>query len=112
MGSQFDFDDWLRLAQENPHAFEARRERLIDETITAAPDRLRDRLRALQWRIDQERRRSGSAFGASLRLQVMLQRQVEKLLLPALEGRLQPPSPTRRSSVAQLPNRLSPVVDS
>jgi len=88
MTSQFDFDEWARLARQDPAAFETRRARLLEQAITTAPERLRPRLRAVQWRIDQERRRAGSPLGACLRLQQMLHLHLEARFIPALEGRL------------------------
>lgn len=63
-----DFNEWLRLAQQDPEAFESIRLDMIDEVIQAAPEEQRVKLRCLQWRIDQERRRSRTPLGACIRL--------------------------------------------
>ncbi len=53
----FDFDEWKRLFESDPDAFEARRRATIDSAIGKAPGKMQQRLRRLQWRIDATRRR-------------------------------------------------------
>ncbi len=48
----FDVDEWQRLAREDPNEFERRRQIAIDSLIEQAPPELRERLWALQSRID------------------------------------------------------------
>jgi hypothetical protein len=68
----FDFDEWAQLADESPEAFEDRRQALLRSAIdSAAPDR-RQRLQAMQWRLDQVRRRAGTPLAASLALYAMM----------------------------------------
>ena len=69
---KLDFDTAMRLAREDPQAFEAYRREAIDAFIGQAPARNRERLRRLQWRIDQERRRSGNPLSACVRLYDMM----------------------------------------
>jgi len=69
---QFDIDEWQRLAREDPREFERRRQAEIDALITHAPPEQRERLRALQFRIDLERRRAKTALAAALRLHSMM----------------------------------------
>ncbi len=64
----FDFDEWMALAQSDPAAFEERRRRLIEQAIARAPEAMRQRLRALQWRIDMERDRASNPLSACIRL--------------------------------------------
>lgn len=56
--AEFDFDKWRKLAQESPEQFETARQEAINNLITDAPTSMQDRLQALQWRIDMERKRS------------------------------------------------------
>ena len=56
--AEFDFDKWRKLAQDNPEKFESARRDAINSLITDAPTSMQDRLQALQWRIDMERKRS------------------------------------------------------
>ncbi len=68
---QFDFEDWASLAQNDPAAFEAKRQEMIDKLIEGAPEDLRQRLRSFQWRIDMERSRSANPLQACIRISNM-----------------------------------------
>lgn len=68
----FDFDEWASLAKTNPHAFEARRQALIDNFLRQFPDPEQRRLRGLQFRIDMERRRARTPMAACIRLSSMM----------------------------------------
>jgi len=68
----FDIDEWQRLAREDPREFERKRRAEIDALIAHAPPEQRERLRALQFRIDLERRRAKTALAAAVRLQSMM----------------------------------------
>jgi len=70
------FNEWFKLAERDPSAFESVRRTLIDELIESAPTEQRQRLRCLQWRIDQERRRSSSPLGACIRMSNMMWERV------------------------------------
>lgn len=72
----FVFDEWMKLAQSDPRAFEQRRRQAIEETIGSAPADTQQRLRGLQWRIDMERRRSGNPTAAFLRVYKMMMESV------------------------------------
>lgn len=75
-GGKLDFDRWLKLASTDLSAFEALRRSTIDEVIRQAPEAQQERLRRLQWRIDQERRRSDSPMGACIRISRMMWEQM------------------------------------
>jgi len=72
----FDFERWARLARDDPGTFEQERARLIGELIAAAPPELRPRLEALQWRIEQVRRRSRTPLAACLKISAMMWERV------------------------------------
>lgn len=72
ISSEFDFDEWARLAREDATSFEHRRQALIERTLEAAPVNIQQRLRGLQFRIDMERERAGTALGAAVRLNSMM----------------------------------------
>lgn len=72
ISGDFDFDEWARLAREDASSFEQRRQALIERTLGAAPADLQQRLRGLQFRIDMERERAGTALGAAIRLNSMM----------------------------------------
>lgn len=67
-----DFDHWRQLAQEDPVRFEALRRHVLNAAIQAAPRRRRQRLRRLQWRIDQTRRTAANPMAACLRISGMM----------------------------------------
>lgn len=67
-----EFDGWADLADSDPDAFENLRRELIDDLIRSAPEGRRQRLRCLQWRIEQERARSKTPLGACVRLTRMM----------------------------------------
>jgi len=68
----FDFSEWSDLAAKDPKAFEKRREQTIEAAIQSMPGAKQQRIRALQWRIDQERKRSKSPMAACIRLSDMM----------------------------------------
>jgi hypothetical protein len=67
-----DFDAWATLASTDPEAFERLRSRVINRAIQRAPARRRQRLRQLQWQLDQIRATSRTPMLACLRMQRML----------------------------------------
>lgn len=70
--NDLDFARLVKLAGDDPAAFERLRERLIEALIASAPPDKRRRLRGLQWRIDQERARSRTPMAACLRISSMM----------------------------------------
>ncbi len=74
--STFDFDSWSSIAADDPETFEAMRQAAIDELIENAPLARQKYLRALQWRIDQERQRSKTPLGACIRISRMMWERV------------------------------------
>ena len=69
---ELDFGEWAELAGRDPVAFERRRVGAVESLIALAPDVLGDRLRGLQWQVDQMRRRSRSPAGGCLRISNMM----------------------------------------
>ena len=67
-----DFEQWSLLASLDPEEFENRRKALIDAVISKAPERRRQRLRGLQWRVDQVRSRSSNPLAACISLSDMM----------------------------------------
>lgn len=70
--SIIDFDHWSDLASSNPEAFEAHRNRLIEDAIRNAPAHRQHRLRCLQWRLDQVRSRAHTPLAACIRMSEMM----------------------------------------
>lgn len=69
-----DHDFLMRLARDDPAAFEALRLKLVETDITSAPERMQARLRGLQFRIDAIRRLSRSPLGATVKISEMMWR--------------------------------------
>jgi hypothetical protein len=76
---EFDFDDWAKLAQHDPEAFEKRRREAIDAVIAKAPLHEQQRLRGLQFRIDMERQRASNPLSACIRINKMMWDQFNTL---------------------------------
>ena len=74
--AKMDFDAWSAMARSDPKAFESMRLAAIEAAIGSAPAAKRERLRRLQWRIDQERRLARTPMAACLRISRMMWRQV------------------------------------
>ena len=66
------FDSWASLARENPQAFEEKRVLVLEQAIRDAPERVRPRLRGLQWKLDRIRETSATPLAASLRMHRLL----------------------------------------
>lgn len=92
----FDFDEWMRLAQQQPEEFNKRREAVIEAAIAKAPGHLEPRLRGLQWKIDRIRDTSANPLAACVRISRMmwdsiyaengLLRAMERLTMPVYEA--------------------------
>jgi len=74
--AEIDFDSWSEMARTDPDAFERMRLAAIDSVIESAPAENQERLRRLQWRIDQERRLARTPMAACLRISRMMWRTV------------------------------------
>lgn len=51
-----DFDDMVRMYEEDPEGFEAEAREAIEDFISNVPEECQQRLRQLQWEIDGEMR--------------------------------------------------------
>ena len=76
---EFDFDHWMKLAKDDPEAFEKQREAAIDGYISNVPGTVqRDRLQRLQWRVNKEREMAKSPMDAAIRIYDMMWESVGK----------------------------------
>lgn len=98
---EFNLEEMQRLAREDPPEFERRRQALIESTIARAPAEQQERLRALQSKIDLERRLAKTPLGATVRLQSMMWERFGKLreALMSLAGE---PVPVRKTTTARI----------
>lgn len=108
--AEFDFNDWSALAQRDLPAFEQRRAHVIEEAILRAPEHRRDRLRRLQWRIDQTRRLAPNPLAACMELSRMMWDSVlgDGGFLQTLQGQPQPQCRDRRASILAFPGPEHP----
>jgi len=67
-----DFDAVKELARTDPEAFEQYRQDVIEALIARAPERNRQHLRCLQWRIEQELKRASNPIAACVKLYQMM----------------------------------------
>lgn len=70
--SLIDFNQWAELAKTDPVAFEARRAATIDEMIQRMPAHKQQRMRCLQWKIDQVRGQASNPMAACIKLSEMM----------------------------------------
>ncbi|MGD8742351.1 MAG: DUF3135 domain-containing protein [Granulosicoccaceae bacterium] len=87
--TDMNFEQWASLAHDDPQAFEALRSRTIDDFFShIPPGQHEQRLRCLQWRIDQIRDRSSNPMSACLHLYAMMWNSVVSRdgMLDALQG--------------------------
>jgi hypothetical protein len=67
-----DFDTWSELAQSDPEAFEARRAEVIEQMIQRMPAHKQQRMRCLQWKIDQLCAQTSNPLSACIKLSEMM----------------------------------------
>ena len=67
-----DFDEAVALSSQNPKAFEQYRIDAIEALISCASRKNQPRLRRLQWRIDQERKRASNPTAACVKIYQMM----------------------------------------
>lgn len=108
-GSHIDFEQWAALAASDPEAFETRRAQVIDAAIRRAPRPKQQRLRGLQWKLDQVRRLSHTPMAACLRMTNMMWDSLlsEGGLIDAFEqlGHSEPLPPRFKAEVIELDRR-------
>ena len=73
----YDFDRWSKLANNDPQAFEDRRQKLIDDFILELPEDKQHRMRCLQWRVDSVRRISKTPMAACIAISRMMWESIE-----------------------------------
>lgn len=69
---EFDFDEWVRLAKDDPDAYEDMRKKMIREVIDNTSPEVKRRMEGLQWQIDQVRTTSANPMASCLRISQMM----------------------------------------
>jgi uncharacterized protein DUF3135 len=72
VNTEFDFDEMVRLAKEDPDAYENKREKMIQEVIDNTSPEVKRRMEGLQWQIDQIRSTSANPMQSCLRISQMM----------------------------------------
>jgi hypothetical protein len=67
-----DWEEWVRLAREDPEKFEKERTAAIEKLIMSQPAETRHRNRQLQWKINAIRQTSPNSLYACVRIYEML----------------------------------------
>ena len=101
-----EFEYLKQLAQNDPAAFEKKRERIVRQFIESAPEDKRQMLDRVQWRVEQERNRASNPVASCIAISKMMwdalttlnERQVE-LLNYASKGETPPVTPPRTNNV-------------
>ena len=102
-----NFDEWAALALSDPQAFEVQRQEVIDRAIRAAPAARQEKLRRIQWKLDQIRRTSRTPMAACLRMNRLLWESVSGD--NGLLARLQQPALVRQRPAASAGARIIPL---
>ncbi|MBL1143011.1 MAG: DUF3135 domain-containing protein [Proteobacteria bacterium] len=72
VNTEFDFDAWVKLAKENPEAYEEMRQKMIQDVIDNTSPEVKRRLQGLQWKIDQIRSTSTNPMSSCLKISQMM----------------------------------------
>ena len=70
--NEFEFQQWMELAQKDPEKFEKKRLELIESVINGAPESMRKRLSGLQWSIDAKLKTSKNPMDGCLTIFQMM----------------------------------------
>lgn len=72
VNTEFDFDEWVRLAKDDPDAYENKRTEMIQEVIDSTSPEVKRRMQGLQWQIDQIRSTSTNPMSSCLKISQMM----------------------------------------
>ena len=74
-----DFDEWVNLAKNDPEEFEAKRLRKIETFFNSVPAERQQRLKGLQWQVDQARKLAHSPMASCIAISTMMLDSVSRL---------------------------------
>ncbi|MDH5181271.1 MAG: DUF3135 domain-containing protein [Gammaproteobacteria bacterium] len=69
---QFNFEEWAKLAAQDPDRFEARRARTLSDAIGRVPENRQLMLRRLQWKVDRVRELKTTPLAACIAITDMM----------------------------------------
>lgn len=70
--NELNFQTWMELWQDSPETFESLRSKRINAYIESVPERHRERLRCLQWKIERVRERAANPLAATIAISEMM----------------------------------------
>lgn len=70
--TNFNFDEWAKLAKEDPDAFENKRQQMLQDVIDKSAPEIKRRMQGLQWQIDQIRSTSANPMASCLKISQMM----------------------------------------
>lgn len=76
---KFDFDKWSELSKKDPEAFEAMRQKAVQDFIGSVPENKQHRLRCLQWKVDKVREKQKTPLAACVAISDMMWDSLERL---------------------------------
>jgi len=79
------YESLIKLAEDNPSEFEAKRDELISEFIKSLPEKYQKRMACFQWRIDRIRDKTKTPIEACIAISNMMFDSVNKLHKQARE---------------------------
>lgn len=74
-----EFDELVKLAENNPEELEKLRRTLVEQVIQSAPERLQRRLEGLQFQIDAQCKLAGSPMAACIKVSEMMHESFAQL---------------------------------
>ena len=69
---RFDFEEWAKLAEQDPARFEDRRAQTISKAIDEVPQDKQQMLRRLQWKVDRVRELKSTPLAACIAITDMM----------------------------------------
>jgi len=69
---EFDFQEWKTLYQNDPEAFESKRQQWIDSLIDSAPEEYQRRLKGLMFQVETTRQRSKNPVQSCMNISKMM----------------------------------------
>lgn len=72
INTEFNFDEWAKMAKEDPDAFEDMRTQMIQNVIDSTSPEIKKRMQGLQWQIDNIRSTSSNPMASCLKISQMM----------------------------------------
>lgn len=94
LNNWLEFDDLLKLAQNNPEHLEYWRKTQVESLISQAPEEYQRRLRGLQFQIDCERQKHASPMGTCVAISRMMYESMDRLNQALLGERSEDKAPS------------------